>query len=147
MRNSFSSSPTEASTEVEKKESSSNSPRCAGLGMQREIHTIDAAEKVLGRLAAEIAVLLRGKHKSDFAPYKDIGDVVIVKNVARLKFTGKKMEQKKYYRHSGYLGGLKEISLKKLFEKNPSEVFKKAVFGMLPNNKLRAKMIKRLKFE
>ncbi|MCX6759273.1 MAG: 50S ribosomal protein L13 [Candidatus Nealsonbacteria bacterium] len=115
--------------------------------MQREIHTIDAAEKVLGRLAAEIAVLLRGKHKSDFAPYKDIGDVVIVKNVARLKFTGKKMEQKKYYRHSGYLGGLKEISLKKLFEKNPSEVFKKAVFGMLPNNKLRAKMIKRLKFE
>jgi len=127
--------------------SSSPSPRCAGLGMQRETHTIDATGKVLGRLAAEIAVLLRGKHKSDFAPYKDIGDIVIIKNVAQLKFTGKKMEQKKYYRHSGYPGGLKEISLKKLFEKNPSEVFKKAVFGMLPNNKLRAKMIKRLKVE
>jgi len=116
-------------------------------GMQRETHTIDATGKVLGRLAAEIAVLLRGKHKSDFAPYKDIGDIIIVKNVAQLRFTGKKMEQKKYYRHSGYLGGLKEISLKELFAKNPAEVFKKAVFGMLPSNKLRAKMIKRLKFE
>ncbi|PIP24413.1 MAG: 50S ribosomal protein L13 [Candidatus Nealsonbacteria bacterium CG02_land_8_20_14_3_00_37_10] len=115
--------------------------------MQRETHTIDATGKVLGRLAAEIAVLLRGKHKSDFAPYKDIGDIIIVKNVAQLRFTGKKMEQKKYYRHSGYLGGLKEISLKELFAKNPAEVFKKAVFGMLPSNKLRAKMIKRLKFE
>ncbi|MDP1538529.1 MAG: 50S ribosomal protein L13 [bacterium] len=115
--------------------------------MQRETYTIDATGKIMGRLAVEIAVLLRGKNKSDFAPYKDIGDVVIVKNVTRLKFTGKKMEQKKYYRHSGYLGGLKEISLKKLFEKNPTEVFKKAVFGMLPKNKLRAKMIKRLKVE
>jgi len=115
--------------------------------MQRETHTIDATGKVLGRLAAEIAVLLRGKHKSDFAPYKDIGDIIIVKNVAQLRFTGKKMEQKKYYRHSGYLGGLKEISLKELFAKNPAEVFKKAVFGMLPSNKLRVKMIKRLKFE
>ena len=115
--------------------------------MERETHTIDATGKVPGRLAAQIAVLLRGKHKTDFAPHKDIGDIVIVKNVAQLKFTGRKMEQKKYYRHSGYLGGLKEISLKKLFEKNPSEVFKKVVFGMLPMNKLRAKMIKRLKFE
>ncbi len=76
-----------------------------------------------------------------------MGDIVIVKNVAQLKFTGKKMEQKKYYRHSGYPGGLKEISLGKLFEKNSAQVFKKAVWGMLPKNKLRAKMIKRLKFE
>ena len=115
--------------------------------MERKTHTIDAAGKILGRLATEIAVLLRGKHKSDFAPYKDMGDVVIVKNVAQLKFTGKKMEQKKYYSHSGYLGGLKEMPLKKLFAKNPGEVLKKAVFGMLPKNKLRAKMIKRLKIE
>lgn len=115
--------------------------------MERKTHTIDAAGRILGRLASEIAVLLRGKDKTDFALYKDMGDIVIVKNVAQLKFTGKKMEQKKYYRHSGYPGGLKEISLGKLFEKNSAQVFKKAVWGMLPKNKLRAKMIKRLKFE
>jgi len=114
--------------------------------MQKETHTIDARGKILGKLAVEVAVLLRGKYKTDFAPYKDIGDIVIIENVDKLKFTGRKMEQKKYYRHSGYLGGLKEISLKKLFEKNPSEVFKKAVLGMLPKNKLRSRMIKRLKF-
>lgn len=115
--------------------------------MLRETQTIDASGKILGRLASQVAVLLRGKHKSDFAPYKDIGDIVIVKNVEKLRFTGKKLEQKKYYHHSGYLGSLKEISLGKLFAKNPAEVFKKAVFGMLPGNKLRAKMIKRLKVE
>lgn len=115
--------------------------------MERKTHTIDAAGKVPGRLATEIAVLLRGKHKIDFVPYKDMGDIVIVKNVAQLKFTGRKIEQKKYYRYSGYPGGLKEIPLKKLFEKNPSEVLKKAVFGMLPKNKLRSRMIKRLKIE
>ena len=73
--------------------------------MERKTHTIDAAGRILGRLASEIAVLLRGKDKTDFAPYKDIGDIIIVKNVDKLKFTGKKMEQKKYYRHSGYPGG------------------------------------------
>jgi large subunit ribosomal protein L13 len=114
--------------------------------MKRETYTIDATGKVLGRLATEIAVLLRGKHKPDFAPYKDIGDYVLVKNVEKIKLTGKKMEQKKYYRHSGYLGGLKEIPLKKLFKENSKEVLKKAVWGMLPKNKLRSKMIKRLKF-
>jgi large subunit ribosomal protein L13 len=101
----------------------------------------------LGRLAAEIAVLLRGKQKSDFVPYRDMGDFVIVKNVSKLRITGKKMEQKKYFYHSGYLGGLKEVPLKKLFETNPAEVLKKAVFGMLPKNKLRVEQIKRLKFE
>ena len=115
--------------------------------MERKTHTIDASNKVLGRLAVEIALLLRGKQKADFAPYKDIGDIVIVKNVGKLKFTGRKLKQKKYYHHSGYLGGLKEITLEKLFEKNPKEVLRKAVFGMLPKNKLRAKMIKRLKYE
>ncbi len=115
--------------------------------MERKTHTIDASSKVLGRLAVEIAVLLRGKQKADFAPYKDIGDIVIVKNVDKMKFTGRKLKQKKYYHHSGYLGGLKEITLEKLFEKNPKEVLDKAVFGMLPKNKLRAKMIKRLKYE
>ncbi len=113
--------------------------------MQRETHTIDATGKVLGRLASQVALLLRGKDKVDFAAYKDIGDIVIVKNVDKLKFTGKKLAQKKYYSHSGYLGGLKEITLEKLLAKSPESVFKKAVMGMLPKNKLRAEMIKRLK--
>ena len=114
--------------------------------MKRETHTIDATGKVLGRLATKIAVLLRGKHKPKFVPYQDMGDFVIVKNVAKLKITGKKMEQKKYYHHSGFLGGLKEVPLKSLFKTAPNEVLKKAVFGMLPKNKLRPEQIKRLKF-
>lgn len=115
--------------------------------MNRKTHTIDAKDKVLGRLATKVAVLLRGKHKPDFVPYKDIGDFVVVKNVEKIKITGKKIDQKKFYRHSGYPGGFKEVSLKKIFEKRPGEVFKRAVYGMLPKNKLRPKQIKRLKFE
>jgi len=115
--------------------------------IKRETHLIDASGRVLGRLATEIATLLQGKHKPNFLPYKDMGDFVIVKNVEKLKITGKKMEQKKYFTHSEYLGGWKETPLKILFKKDPAEVFKKAVFGMLPKNRLRAKMIKRLKIE
>ncbi|OGZ17408.1 MAG: 50S ribosomal protein L13 [Candidatus Nealsonbacteria bacterium RBG_13_36_15] len=115
--------------------------------MEKKTHTIDASGKILGRLATEIANLLRGKNKPDFLPYKDTGDFVLIKNVDKLKFTGKKLEKKKYYRHSGYLGGLKETPLKKLFRQNPKEVLRKAVFGMLPKNKLRARIIKKLKFK
>jgi len=115
--------------------------------MERKTHTIDATGKVLGRLASEIAILLRAKHRSDFVPYKDMGDFVIIKNVDKIKLTGKKAEQKIYYHHTGFLGGLKEMPFKKLFKERPNEVLKKAVFGMLPKNKLRAKQIKRLKFE
>lgn len=115
--------------------------------MQRETHTIDASGKILGRLASEIAILLRGKHKPDFLPYKDMGDFVVVKNIDKIKLTGKKIERKIYYRHSGYLGSLKEIPLKKIFKENPAKILQRAVFGMLPKNKLRAKQIKRLKFE
>jgi len=115
--------------------------------IQRKTHTINASGKILGRLSTEIAILLRGKNKPNFVPYLDMGDFVVVKNVNKIKLTGKKAEQKKYYRHSGYLGGLKEIPFKKIFEKDPTLVLKKAVFGMLPKNRLRAKMIKRLKFE
>ena len=115
--------------------------------MERKTHTIDATNKILGRLAAQIAVLLRGKDKPDFVPHKDEGGFVAVKNAGKMRVSGKKMSQKIYYSHSGYLGGLKEMPLKKLFEKNPGEVLKKAVFGMLPKNKLRARMIKRLKCE
>lgn len=111
----------------------------------RKTRTIDATGKVLGRLATEIAVLLRGKHKPDFVPNQDIGDFVVVKNIDKIKLTGKKLEKKIYYHHTGYLGGLKEVPLKKVFEKNPGEVLKRAVFGMLPKNKLRAQQIKRLK--
>lgn len=115
--------------------------------MKRKTHIIDANGKVLGRLASQIATLLHGKHKPNFVPNIDMGDFVIVKNVAKLKITGRKMEEKKYFRHSGYLGRGKEIPLKKLFQEKPDEVLRKAVFGMLPKNRLRAKMIKKLKFE
>ncbi len=114
--------------------------------MERKTHTIDATDKVLGRLATQIATLLRGKHKPDFVPYKDGGDFIIVKNVKAIKITGKKIEQKKYFRHTGYPGGLREISLKKLLAENPNEILKKAVYQMLPDNKLREEQIKRLKF-
>lgn len=113
--------------------------------MERETYKIDAANKTLGRLATKIAVLLRGKNKPDFVPNQDTGSFVFVKNIDKVKFTGKKFDKKIYYHHSGYLGGLKSITLKKLFEKNPEKVLRKAVFGMLPNNKLRARQIKRLK--
>lgn len=115
--------------------------------MERQTHTIDATDQILGRLSTRIALLLRGKHKPDFIYNQDVGDFVVVKNADKIRVSGKKMEQKKYYRHSGYLGHLKEIPLKKVFEKDPGEVVKRAVFGMLPKNKLRAKQIKRLKFQ
>lgn len=115
--------------------------------MERKTHTIDASGKILGRLATQIAILLRGKHKPAFVPNKDIGDFVIVKNIDKIRLTGKKAESKIYYHHTGYLGGLKAVSFKKLFEKDPAEVLKRTVFGMLPKNKLSKKQIKRLKIE
>ena len=115
--------------------------------MDRKNHTINAQGRPLGRLAVEIANLLRGKQKSDFAPYKDAGDFVTVQNFKRVRFTGNKPQQKRYFRHSGYLGNLKVKTLKELFEKQPQEVLRKAVWGMLPTNKLRAQQIKRLKIE
>ena len=115
--------------------------------MKTITHTIDATDKVLGRLAVEVAMLLRGKDKIDYAPYKDEGDLVIIKNINKAKFTGRKLLQKKYFRHSEWLGHYKEIPLNEFFAKRPDEVFKIAVFGMLPKNRLREKMIKRLRFE
>ena len=114
--------------------------------MEKNIHTIDATNRVLGRLATEVAVLLRGKHKPDFVPYKNMGDFVVIKNIEKIKITGKKLQQKIYYRHSGYPGGLKKIPMSKLFEENPRKVFIKAVSGMLPKNKLRPQQMKKLKF-
>ena len=115
--------------------------------IKRENHIIDATDKVLGRLATEVAVLLRGKTKVGFAPYKDIGDFVTVKNVEGIKYTGKKFQDKIYYHHTLYLGGLKKPTMKEVYlKKGPQEIFRKAVMGMLTKNKLRAKQIKRLRF-
>ena len=114
--------------------------------IQRQTHTIDAEGKVLGRLATEVAVLLRGKNKPDFVPYKDIGDIVVIKNVEKLKFSGKKFDQKFYYHHTSWLGGLKKKSMREVYGQNPSEILRMAVFGMLTKNKLRALQIKRLRF-
>jgi len=106
---------------------------------------IDATDKILGRLASEIASILQGKNSPSFAPYKEGDTAVVVLNSDKLKISGKKMEQKKYYHHTGWPGGIKEEPLKKLFKKDSREVLKKAVWGMLPKNKLRARRIKRLK--
>lgn len=115
--------------------------------MERETHTIDVTDKVLGRLASQIAILLQGKNKPNFVPYSDMGDNVVVKNVQKIKFTGKKLEQKEYFRHSEYLGNKTFTPLKKVFEERPFLVLQRAVLGMLPKNRLRAKMIRRLKVE
>lgn len=115
--------------------------------IQRKTQIIDAKGKVLGRLAAQIAVLLRGKHKPEFVPNKDVGDFVIVKNLKEVKITGNKMKKKIYRYHTGYLGNLREITLEKMFKKDPKRVLWKAVWGMLPKNRLRKKLIKKLKIE
>ena len=108
-------------------------------------YTIDAANKILGRLSTEVAVLLRGKNKPDFAPHIDPENEVVVFNIDKIKFTVKKIKQKIYYRHSGYPGGIKARRLEEVLEKDSREVVRMAVYGMLPKNKLRDKMIKRLK--
>jgi len=106
---------------------------------------IDAQGKTLGRLATEIAVLLRGKRKPEFTPFLDCGDFVIVVNAERINVTGKKLEDKKYYSHSLYPGGLKVKTLKELLEKKPEEVIRRAVWGMVPKGKLGRALYKKLK--
>lgn len=113
--------------------------------IQRKWYLIDAENKVLGRLASDIALRLRGKHHPRFVPYADTGDFVIVVNAEKVLLTGKKSEQKVYYRHSGYIGGLKTITAKKLKEKKPEELLRLAVKGMLPKNSLGRKLTKKLK--
>ncbi len=112
--------------------------------IERKTHTIDASGQTVGRLSTQIAQLLRGKHKPEFVPHIDLGDVVYVKNVKELKFSGKKLEQKKYFRFTGYVGNLKTEKMSELYKKNPAEIIRKAVKQMLPNNKLRNDMMKRL---
>jgi large subunit ribosomal protein L13 len=106
---------------------------------------VDADGAVLGRLASRIAATLRGKHNPLYTPHADLGDTVVVINAEKIVMTGKKWEQKNYYRHSGYIGGLKTITAKKLIEKRPEDVIRFAVKGMLPKNSLGRKLYRKLK--
>ncbi len=113
--------------------------------IKREWYVVDASNKVLGRMATQIAIKLRGKDKPIFTPHVDTGDFVVVVNAEKVVLTGNKLEQKFYYRHSGYLGGLKSTSAKKMLESKPEEVIRLAVKRMLPKNRLGRRLIKKLK--
>jgi large subunit ribosomal protein L13 len=113
--------------------------------MENNFYTIDASGKVLGRLASKVAMILMGKNKPDFLPYKLSKNKVVVFNVSKIVLTGNKTEDKRYYRHSGYLGGIRFSTFREVSAKNPTEPFRRAVSRMLPKNKLRDKMIKNLK--
>jgi large subunit ribosomal protein L13 len=106
---------------------------------------LNAEDQVLGRLASRVAVILMGKHKADYTPFLKTGDHVIVVNAGKVLLTGRKEEQKKYYRHSGYPGGIKEISARQMREKHPERLVENAVRGMLPKNKLGKQLTRRLK--
>jgi large subunit ribosomal protein L13 len=116
-----------------------------GNDITRQWHVIDASDVVLGRLASQAAVLLRGKHKPIFAPHVDTGDFVIVINADKVALSGNKLEQKRAYRHSGYPGGLRSRSYGELMEKHPERVVEKAIRGMLPKNSLGRKTLRKLK--
>ena len=113
--------------------------------MEEKWWLVDAQSKVLGRMASKIAQILRGKNKPIFTPHVDTGDFVIVINADKVRFTGKKLKDKVYYHHSGYIGGIKSITAEKLMQKDPTEVVHRAVKGMLPKNRLGRKIIKKLK--
>jgi large subunit ribosomal protein L13 len=113
--------------------------------LERKTHQIDATDKILGRLATQVAILLRGKNVPTYRPNVDAGANVEVINASKIKFSGKKLEQKEYIWHTNYPGGLKRKKVKDVFALDPGQVLKTAVMGMLPKNKLRSQMIKRLK--
>ncbi len=113
--------------------------------IERNWVLVDAKDKVLGRLAADVASILRGKTKPTYTPHTDVGDFVVIINAEKVVLTGRKLEQKTYYRHSGYMGGLKSRTARQLMEKNPEEIIRHAVKGMLPKNSLGRSMFKKLK--
>jgi len=115
--------------------------------ISREHQQLDASGKTPGRLATQVAILLMGKHKVNFQRHLDLGDYVEISNVKELKFTGKKINQRMYYRYTGYPGGLKTEKWQELQQKNPNKLFRQVVYRMLPKNKLRVEMIKRLTFK
>ena len=113
--------------------------------IHRDWYIIDATDKILGRLSTEIARRLRGKHKAEYTPHVDTGDYIVVTNAEKVRVTGKKFKDKKYYSHSGFPGGLKTIAFDKLQEKNPARIIELAVKGMLPKNSLGRDMYRKLK--
>jgi large subunit ribosomal protein L13 len=113
--------------------------------VQHDWYLVDAAGKTLGRLASEIARRLRGKHKPEYTPHVDTGDYIVVINAAKVRVTGRKVDDKLYYRHTGYPGGLKVTTFAKLIQKDPGEVIEHAVRGMLPKNALGRAMFRKLK--
>ncbi len=113
--------------------------------VDRKWYLVDAEDKILGRLATQIAMRLRGKHKPIFTPHADTGDFIVVVNAEKVALSGKKWDKKIYYRHSGYIGGLKQITARKLLEKKPEDVLRFAVRGMLPKNSLGRRQLKKLK--
>lgn len=113
--------------------------------IERKWYVVDAESKVLGRLASEIATRLRGKNKPNYSPHMDVGDFIVVVNAEKVKLTGNKLEDKMYYHHSGYIGGLKEKTAKELLEKKPEELLKSAVKGMLTKNTLGRQQFSKLK--
>lgn len=108
-------------------------------------HVVDASDQIVGRLASRIAMLLRGKTKPIFTPHCDTGDFVVVVNAGKAIFTGRKLDQKIYYRHSGYMGGTKAITARQAMQTKPEEVLRSAVWGMLPKNSLGRRLLKKLK--
>lgn len=115
-----------------------------GAEIQREWRVVDADGATLGRLATQIAVLLRGKHRATFSTHIDTGDPVIVVNAAKIRVTGKKLQAKQYVRHSGYPGGMRVESLERLLSRRPEEVIRRAVRGMVPQNRLGERMMRKL---
>lgn len=113
--------------------------------VKRNWYLIDAKDKVLGRLASQIATMLQGKHRPDYTPHVDQGDFFVVINADKVKLTGKKLDQKVYWRHSGYMGGMKLETARKMLEKKPEELILLAVKRMLPRNRMRNKLLKKVK--
>jgi len=113
--------------------------------IKRKWYLVDAKGKTLGKIATQIADILRGKNKPLFSPHVDCGDYVVIINAKEIHLTGKKKDQKKYYRHSRYAGGLKEETVTEVLEKHPERVVEKAITGMIPHNKLSAEILKKLK--
>ncbi len=113
--------------------------------IDRKWYVVDARDETLGRLATRIATVLRGKHKPSYSPHLDVGDFVVVVNADKIRVTGKKLDQKIYYRHSGYPGGLKSVTLRRQLAQHPTRVIRSAVWGMLPHNRLGRAMVKKLR--
>jgi len=115
------------------------------IDIKPEWFIVDAEDKILGRLASEIASRLRGKHKPEYTPHSDLGDYIVVVNAKKIRVTGNKLKDKHYYHHTGYPGGIKSKNLERILEDDPSDVIKRAVKGMLPKSKLGRAMISKLK--